>query len=278
MMYGSDWLIAGYSIRGWIADCIRQYGRGPMWDPSAFGGIPFGNPYTFYFMSFLVLPVHVIWTYMFVFSVFFAGLGIYLYLKELNISLYSSFLGAIVYMGCGSVLSMTYPGHDGKILATAFFPFILLLLHKGLTRHKLVYFLLAGAIGGLAAVNAHFQLIYYAGVLSVFYLLYHLIWQRKENGTRKTIILIGYSLCALILAGGLVSIHYFPIFGTMGWGARGAGRGYEFATSWSLPPNELLDLLTPYFSGLQNNYWGENYFKLDTQYLGILPLLLALLA
>ncbi len=278
MMYGSDWLIAGYSLRSWITECIKLYSQVPMWDPGAFGGVPMGNLYSFHTLLYLTLPVHIGWTYLFVFATFFAGLGIYLYLKELKISVYSSFIGAIIYMGCGSVLSMTYPGHDGKILATAFFPFILLLLHKGLTRHKLVYFLLAGAIGGIAAINAHFQLIYYASVLLAFYLLYHLIWQRKENGIKKTLVIIGYSLCALLLAGGLVSIHYIPIFGTMEWGARGAGRGYEFATSWSLAPNELLDLLTPHFSGLQNNYWGENYFKLDTQYLGILPLLLALLA
>ena len=278
MMYGSDWLIAGYSLRKWIADCIKQYAQGPMWDPGAFGGVPTGNPYTFHTLLYLIFPVHIGWTYLFVFATFFAGLGIYLYLKELNLPIYPSFLGAIIYIGCGSVLSMTYPGHDGKVLATAFFPFILLFLHKALIKHKLIYFLFAGAIGGLAAINAHFQLIYYAGVMCAFYLLYQLIWQRKENRAKGTIRLILYSLCALLLAGGILAVHYFPIFGTMGWGARGAGRGYEFATSWSLAPNEFLDLLTPHFSGLQNNYWGENYFKLDTQYLGILPLLLALLA
>lgn len=278
MMYGSDWLLAGYQVRKWIAECIKQYGRAPMWDPYAFGGSPLGNTLSFHLLFYLTLAIHVGWTYIFVFAMGLAGLGVYLYLKELRLSIYSSLIGALAYMGCGSVLSMPNPGHDGKILATGIFPFILLFLHKALTRRKLIYFLLTGGISGIAAVNAHFQLIYFAGVMCVFYLVYHLIWQRRENGIKGTTKLLLYSFFGLLLAGGLVAIHYFPIFGTMGWGARGGERSYQFATSWSLPTAELLDLLTPHFSGILDNYWGENYFKLDAQYLGILPLLLALVA
>lgn len=279
MMYGSDWLISGYAARTWNANCIKQYGQGPMWNPDVFGGLPAGNPYNFLSLLYLILPVHTAWTYLFVFAVFFAGLGIYLYLKELKLPLYASLVGAIGYMGCGSVLSMTYPGHDGKILTTAFFPFLLLFLHRGLTKHRLIYFLFAGAIGGFSATHAHFQLTYYAGVVCVIYLLFQIISQRKENRLKGTLKILFYSFLGLVLAGGLAAIKYTPILAGFEWGTRGGiERGYQFATSWSLPTAELLDLLTPHFSGILNNYWGENYFKLDVQYLGILPLLLALIA
>ncbi|MBI4721858.1 MAG: hypothetical protein HY769_02490, partial [Candidatus Stahlbacteria bacterium] len=277
MMYGSDWLLAGYSTRKWVVECFKHYLSGPMWDGAAFCGLPFGNTYTFYYLLYLILPIHIAWTYIFVLAVAFAGLGIYLYLKELKLSIYSCFLGAITYMGSGAVLSMTYAGHDGKILATAFFPFILLTLHKAITRRKMIYFLFAGAIGGIAAINSHFQLIYYAVIVCIVYLIYHLICQRKENGLKGTARILSYVAYGLLMALGLMAIHYLPIFGTMGWGARGGERGYAFASSWSMPPAELLDLLTPHFSGLLNNYWGENYFKLHTEYLGILPLLLGLI-
>ncbi|MDD5528426.1 MAG: YfhO family protein [bacterium] len=278
MMYGSDWLLSGYSSRQWLANCIKLYHQGPLWDPMAFGGLPTGNPYSLYNLWITIFPTHIAWTYMFVFSVFFAGLGVYLYLKEIKLSLYSAFLGALIYMGSGSVLSMTSPGHDGKILAAAFVPFIFLFLHKGLTKHKFIDFLLAGAIGGIAAVNSHFQLIYYSVIALTFYFIFHLIWQRKENKTKGTFKLISYAFCALLLAVGLLAIQYVPTFAGLGWGARGGERGYKFATSWALPVSELWDLITPHFSGLQDNYWGGNYFKLDTQYLGILPLMLALFA
>ena len=278
MIHGSDWLLSGYASRQWIVDSIHEYRSGPLWNPNVFSGLPAPNPYTALTLLYLILPVHVAWTYLFVLSIFLAGLGTYLYLKELKLDMRAALLGGIAYMGCGSLLSMTQPGHDGKILAAGLFPFILLFLHKALTRGKLSYFLFAGAIGGIAAVHAHFQLAYYAAVASGFYLLTYLVWDRRQNGLKKTAKLIGYAALAVALAGGLAAIKFIPIFGSFGWGSRGAfERGYEFATSWSLPPAELLDLLTPHFSGILNNYWGENYFKLDTQYIGILPLLLALL-
>lgn len=276
MIAGSDWLLAGYANWEWTANSIKSYGSAPLWNPDVFGGLPADNPYRFNTFLSLILPPHIAFTYLFILAIFFAGLGLYLFLRELKFSLYTSFFCAIAYMGVGSLLSMTYPGHIAKVVAAAFFPFILLFLHRGLLKHKLIYFLIAGALGGFAATNGHFQLIYYAGWVCGFYLLFHLIWHRKENGLGGSLKLIGYSISALILAGGLVAIKYLPIFGNFGWGSRGGlERGYEFATSWSLPPSELLDLLTPHFSGLLNNYWGENWFKLDTQYIGILPLLLA---
>lgn len=278
MMAGSDWLLAGYSTRKWLADCIQLYHSAPLWDPMAFGGLPFGNPYTLYSLWCTILPTNIAWIYGFIFGTILAGLGVYFYLKEIKLSLYSAFTGALIYMGSGSILSMTSPGHDGKLFAAALVPFIILFLHRGLVRHSLMNFLFAGTVAGIAAVNAHFQLIYYAGVVCAFYFLFHLIWQRKENKTKGTVKLVLYAFCGLVLAGCLLAIHYFPMFASLGWGARGAERGYKFATSWSLPVAELMDLLTPHFSGILDNYWGENYFKLDTQYFGILPLLLALVA
>ncbi|MDO9575305.1 MAG: YfhO family protein [bacterium] len=276
MIAGSDWLLSGYIPRMWLADCIKHYGSGPLWDPNVFCGLPMGNPYNIYTLFYLIFPVHIVFTYSFVLAIFLAGLGMYLYLKELRFPILISFLGGIAYMSCGSLLSTPYAGHLGKSLAAALFPFILLFLHKGLTRHRLIYFLIAGALGALSATHAHFQLTYYAGVVCAFYLLFHLIWQRKENKIKGAIKLITYSILGLVLAGGLVSMQYLPIFSDFGWGSRGGlERGYEFATSWSVPTSELLDLLTPHFSGILNNYWGENYFKLHTEYLGILPLLLA---
>ncbi len=278
MIAGSDWLLDGYIPAKWLTDCIKHYGSGPLWNPNVFGGLPMGNPYSLYTLFYLALPIHIVFTYSFVLAIFLAGLGMYLYLKELRFPILISFLGGIAYMSCGPLLSTPYAGHCAKSLAAALFPFILLFLHKGLTKHNFIYFLIAGALGALSATHAHFQLTYYAGVVCAFYLLFHLLWQRKENKIKGTVKLITYSILALILAGGLVSIRYLPIFSDFGWGSRGGlERGYAFATSWSVPTSELLDLLTPHFSGLLNNYWGENYFKLHTEYLGILPLLLALI-
>jgi hypothetical protein len=44
-----------------------------------------------------------------------------------------------------------------------------------------------------------------------------------------------------------------------------------------MPPEELLNVLWPTFSGMLENYWGRNFFKLHSEYLGVVPLILATL-
>ena len=63
--------------------------------------------------------------------------------------------------------------------------------------------------------------------------------------------------------------------------------GYEYATSWSMHPEETAGMIVPSFSGYidahqdgpgGNLYWGKNSFKLNTEYHGFLPIIFALTA
>ncbi|NNK48879.1 MAG: YfhO family protein [Gemmatimonadetes bacterium] len=59
----------------------------------------------------------------------------------------------------------------------------------------------------------------------------------------------------------------------------GAGEsGYAFASSWALPPQEISALFLPDLIGSLGTYWGSNPFKLHTEYLGAVPIGLALVA
>jgi len=70
---------------------------------------------------------------------------------------------------------------------------------------------------------------------------------------------------------------------------RGSGTAYEFATSWSMPPSELVTYVVPQFFGLGMRnykdpgeigayYWGGMPFTQTNDYLGLLPLILVAIA
>jgi hypothetical protein len=278
MIGATDWMLGSYPTLKWMADYIQTHGTIAFWEPQIFGGLPtvaafFADLFSPFTIARLFIPTHVVYAMSFATFMFLAGLGMYLFLKELGIEKTIALLGGLVYMFAGNLVTTTYAGHGGRMGAQALLPLVLFLLHRGIKDKKLYYFLLYGAVLAFSFLAAHFQLTYYAVVASGIYFLVSLIWDRKENKWSGTGKLIGYYLLGMVMLGGLVAIQYLPVLSNLPYAARGGGRGYEFAASWSLPPLETFDLLTPAFSGILNNYWGENYFKLHNEYLGILPLL-----
>jgi Bacterial membrane protein YfhO len=278
MIAGTDYLLGSNPTLKWMADYIRTHGSIAFWEPQIFGGLPtvaafFADLFSPFTLARLFIPTHVVYALTFVLFMFLAGVGAYVFLKEIGMEKAIALLGGLVYMFAGNIVSTTYAGHGGRMGAQALFPLVLFLLHRGIKSKKLYYFLLYGALLAVSLLAAHFQLTYYGGVASGFYFLLNLIWDRKENRGSGTVKLIGYYILGMIIMGGLVAIQFLPVFSNLPFAARGGGRGYEFAASWSLPPLEIFDLLTPNFSGILNSYWGENYFKLHSEYLGILPLL-----
>jgi hypothetical protein len=58
----------------------------------------------------------------------------------------------------------------------------------------------------------------------------------------------------------------------------GADTGWAFATSYAMPPREILTLILPEFNGVLDHYWGQNPIKFHTEYMGMLSLALVVLA
>ncbi|MBS4016181.1 MAG: YfhO family protein [Candidatus Latescibacteria bacterium] len=283
MMYGSDWLLGGYPAREVITRQISHFKEIPMWYNFIFNGLPtvtgpYGDMASIYPFIRLVIPTHIFWTYLFVFGVMIAGIGMYLFLKSIDISNSVSLLGAVAYMFAGNLLSTTYAGHEGRLLAAAFFPLAFFFWNKGIITHKLYWFICAGAIVGISFTHGHFQLTYYGLWVALAYLVVHLILNRKENRLRNSLKLVFYAGISVIVALAILAVNYLPFLANLAYGARGEVRGYEFAASWALPAKELFDLIVPQFSGILDNYWGENMFKLHSEYFGIIILVFAVVA
>jgi hypothetical protein len=285
MLFGTDWLGAGSLVmRDFMAHFIRSHGTIAYWMPSMLCGQPTGAAFfadMFYPTSLvrLIVPVQIVWTWTFIAHLFIAGLGTYLFLKELKVNALPAALGGVAYMLAGSLLSLTYGGHDGRLIGSALMPLALFFLHRGVDRRRLIFFLLTGLVLGLQLLSGHLQKVYYTGLILVAYFAYALInTLSRERSARLALRLCAYFLVGLGLGVALSAVQYLPIYGNLPSASRGSERGYEYASSWSMPVVETFDLLTPKFSGGLQAYWGKNQFKLHSEYLGILPLLFAFIA
>jgi hypothetical protein len=74
------------------------------------------------------------------------------------------------------------------------------------------------------------------------------------------------------------AIQYLPVREYVPWSPRAGGKGWEAATSYSMPPEEMVNFWVPQFSGILDRYWGDNGIHFHSEYLGVAVILLAALA
>jgi len=279
MIAGSDYLIGGYPFEKWTAEQTEM----PLWYPHVFGGIPVlgspvGGPLAPLAQLRGIIPPQVVLALAFIIFFFLAGLGMYLYLKEIGLSPYSAAVGAVVYQFIGNLATTPNAGHAGRAASIAIFPLMLFFVHRALKSKKLLYFVLTALVTAFAFYEGHFQITYYGLLFILGYVIYYLIAHRKENSKKDLIKIFSYGICAIAIICLLMAVIWLPVLGGLGTAARGVERGYGYATSWSMPPREIIDLVIPTYSGVLDNYWGLNHFKLHLEYFGILPVFFALFA
>ncbi len=286
MTYGTDFLGAGgYAARQFMAEYIRNHLTIALWQPQILCGQPtvaafFGDLFYPTIFLRLFLPVHIVWAWTFYIHTVLAGLGTYLFIRELKVSTLAGVVAGVAYMFSGSLMTLAFAGHDGRLIGSALMPWTVFLLIRGLNRRQLFWFVLTGLVLGLQLLSGHIQKVYYTVLILVAWFIFNWVRMlRQEKEIKSSAVkLIGYFGLSGLFAIGIAAIQYLPIYANLPYSARGAERGYEFATSWSMPIAEIFDLLTPKFSGGLENYWSKNPFKLHSEYLGILPLLFAFIA
>jgi hypothetical protein len=295
MLYGTDTLEAGVMFRSFYVNFVKQYHQIPMWDPYLFGGLPFVDAMhgdTFYPLAVLqfFLPIYRALGWKLVLTVFLAGLFAYLCLRVFGFNRMVSFLGALAYMFSTNLVSFVYGGHEGRMYIISILPLLFLFVEKALNTKKIIYYLGLGFSIGLLILANHPQLAYYALWALGLYFLFRLGIMLKETKADsfvqriKPIVPPILLFVLAVIVGLLLAMVQVlpPTIYVNKYSPRAGGRGYEYATSWSAHPEELVSQVVPEFAGLnvqeENSYWGRNPFKLNSDYGGIISLILALLA
>jgi hypothetical protein len=287
MIFGTDWTpVGGYARMFWKWSFFLDFLTVPKWTPYLFSGFSSITAYadtTFYPLYLLtaIFPANLQQVLLFTIHSCLGGIGIFFLLRLLGCGIYPALFAGVVYEYSGVMLTTTYAGHLGRMVAVALLPVSFYFLLRALKRRSLASFLLFGGFIGLHLLGGHFQMTYLALISMFLFLLYYLFTHIKD-GWKERLNLVFYFGLSGLLASALNAVRYLPTYVGLEHGARGFERGYEYATSWSLPVIEIFDIIVPHFSGSSiqafNNYWSLNYFKLGGEYLGILPVVLAIAA
>lgn len=246
-------IFPGGLISGW--DCIHWLGT-----PQAYPATP-----TWFLLYFM--PVESFARLIYVFHVMAAALLSFYWLRRLDLSEFAAFFGSLVMTFAGSYLTYILPGHIGKFEMTTFAMLTLLCLTRALQTTRWSDFAWAGVALGLSLQGAIDSGALMALLIAAWFLFCAgRRWLEVDDHTRRNWVL-GFML--LIVASAVVA---FPIVRSLfGVGlvsdVPGTQEGdtseqnWQWATQWSYPPSEVVDLFAPGYHGWKTQdpqapYWG----------------------
>lgn len=280
--------MTGYAFRAYAAEYAREFGGVPGWYPHLFGGMPYlantQHGDTFFPTALLrfLLPVDVGMALGFVIFTLLAGIFTFVFLRGVGMGWAAAFVGGGAYMFSGQVISMASPGHDGKLFVSALIPLALYFLYRATAQRDWRQYVYFGVTVGFSLLSPHFQMTYYLLMAAGFFWLFMVFLSDQKAGAdpwwRSALLFVG----ALLVGFAIAAIQLVPFLDYLPWSPRGvegsSSTGWAYATSWSMPPEEIMNTIWPAFSGMLGDYWGRNAFKLHSEYSGATVGLLALLA
>lgn len=276
----------GYVTRHFAATVIAQWGEVPRWNPYIFGGMPFLGA----MHGDQVYPISVALRAMFapalgiglgmVLHAWLGAVGLMAFLRKQRLDWSAAIVGATAYGISGPLLSLFYPGHDGKIYVLGLTPWALLAIGEACRTRRPLWFALWGLLVGLMLLSPHFQMTYYSSLLMGAFLFFTLFTETEKPARLHVLAAFGVaSLLALATAAAQLMpfAEYLPFSPRAAAGS--SSSGWEYGTSWAMPAVELIGTMWGGFNGwLLETYWGSNAFKLHSDYIGLLVGILALTA
>lgn len=270
----------------------------PMWHMQM-GGLPqseeirpqYFPSYPIYF--FTSFHRYLGWRY--ILTMFFAGLGLYVFLRQIGIMRWAALWGGIAYMSAPTLMAFTFAGQYAKMGVIALYPWMWYFLDKGLRERRLIHFAALAVVIAWGIYSPHPKMLYYALCgTGLFFLFRTYEWYQTERDWglcgRRT----GFFVFAVVLGLGLGAEGTFPLYSYTGSeskraaGEEGSGRTdaeqLAYAQSWSLHPEEVASLIVPEFGGFRlpkengSTYWGRNPGKDNSEYFGVLVVVLGVVA
>src|SRR6185503_1723516 len=165
---------------------------------------------------------------------------------------------------------------------SALLPLALWMLLKGIRDGRRWAWGVLAIVIGLAVLSPHPQLLQYLLLTCGAFALY-VAFGTSELPSGEVMKLdratalrrLAFALGAVALGMVMGAIQYLPVIEYVPFSPRAGGKGYEYATTYSLPIEELLNVYLPQFSGILDRYWGRNGIHLHSEYLGAAALPLA---
>jgi hypothetical protein len=284
-LLGDDQYVAGYGFRLFGAEMFRQTGHIPEWNPYLFGGLPYiaaQHGDIFYPTAWLrwVLPIDTAMNIGFAGHIVLAGATMYALLRGLRTGWIGCVVGGLSYELTGIVASLVRPGHDGKLFVSALAPLAFLALLRAVRLGRIDGYGMLALVVGLCMLSPHYQMTYYLLVAAGLWTVFLVFFDPERPTGRPWAAPLGLALAAVLLGIAVAAIQVLPFLQYLPYSPRAAGGpsgGWAYATGFSMPPEEIVTTILPQFNGVLEHYWGRNFFKLHTEYLGAVVVVLAAL-
>jgi hypothetical protein len=269
-------------------------GHYPLWNPYLFAGMPsFGS---LAYARFLYPPSVVIeplqqhlgfapLTWMLA-HLLFGGLGMAWLLSRWRLPLPLLLLGAAAWLMLPKVVAWGVHGHGSKLLAAMYLPWIVGWAWRVLDGGGARAVGMTGLLLGLQLLRGHVQISYYTLVAVGFLTVWNAAWPLDEAARnvaaavrwkRGGLVLGGLAIGFLIGAMLLVPVHQYAGISIRGQDTEGGGGvGLDYATGWSLAPQETPTFVLPAWAGFgKATYLGFMPFNDYPNYFGVLLIALA---
>jgi len=313
----SDLILENYVWKLFIVQSIeaRQI---PLWNPYIFAGLPFlaaGQHSALYPFSilFYVLPIARAYGYFTILQLFLAGLFAFIYARVIGLGRLGATVTAITYMfSAFMIVSVVF---TMMIAAAAWLPLLLAMMeliikkvgeNQGDSSSPILYVVLGAVALGFQLLAGHIEISYYVLLVMAFYATVRLLQIGKS--ANRQIGKIGRAFCWLVvmvvLGLALGAVQLIPLYELASSSFRQDSASYQQVVGWAFPHRRLIAFIIPDFFGNPSNhsyfdvfgrqavtvtrdyygnaintiYWGVKNYVEGGSYLGILPLLLALIA
>jgi hypothetical protein len=289
-IFGTDYLQAGYFFYDFISQRTAE-GTLPKWVPYVYGGLPlYSNPGSTYYpvrwVADLIFPTSKFFPFLFWIQFGMAGLGMYLLAVELGCRRWVAFVAGLAFQWTGITTSWVYAGHDGRIIVGTLMPLFFFFLRRGIRTGRPEAFAGVAATTGFFLLSFQIQNAYYLLLGGAIWAVYSLVELRATVAGARRVRTVGLGIAAVAFGFLMAAVNFLPFTDYVGESPRGqtGGRGYEFSTSYSMPPRAIVGIAVPEQVGatIQNEsgqyvfpvYRGENAFRLHTEYVGALVVVL----
>ncbi|MDB4915540.1 MAG: putative rane protein [Gemmatimonadetes bacterium] len=279
---GTDYLTGGYYF---LEFAMRRIGAGalPKWVPYIFGGLPmYANPgglfYPVRLLMSALLPVARVMPAVFVVQFALAGIGTHLLVRALGVRHWVALIAGVAFELTGVSISYVYAGHDGRIIVATLSPFVFYFVLSAVRSGELRWFVGLAVTLAFALLSAQIQSTYYLLIAGGLWAAFLLVKFRRDMRGLQLGSRTALGLAAVALAFGVAAVNLLPFSGYIKDSPRAesTNRDYAFSTQFSMPPVETMGMAVPEQAGILGNYHGENEFKLHTEYVGALVVLMLL--
>lgn len=244
--------------------------------------------YLIYF--FTTFQRHIGWRY--ILMAFLAGWGMFAFVRDLSLRRLTAVWAGVAYMSAPTFLAFTYAGHYAKMGVITLFPWMVLVLFRGMRSRRPFHFALLGLLIGVGVYTPHVQMLYHAllalGLIFLYLLVEHFLAERdwRRLGLRTLLFAAAAAVGLGIGAEGVFPLYNYSRTESKRADSEVAPQTLEAqlqrARSWSLHPEEVASLVIPEFGGFSHPgegttyYWGRNPVKDNSEYFGVLAVLLAI--